>query len=325
MKDFAVVLAAVLAVALIIRIFVIPRFAESPGKLQALLEAVVGFFSRLAGRRRRDKAEGNELPAEVKAKKKSGIGRAVLIGAAVCIAAGLLISALFPNAPREELHVSLEGAKIDFFGLSISSSVVYTWVMILIVLAVSLALRIFAIPKFSDKPGKLQLLLEAAVDFADDFTQSHVHGLSNALGPYVFTVAVFLVCSAAFELFGFRPPSSDITVTFALSIITFLMINYFGLKHNGLKGRLKQFVRPMPFMVPFKILSDIAVPISLACRLFGNMLGGMIVINLIYMAMNNFSVGVPGVLGLYFSLFHPLIQTFIFLKLSLSFIEEAVD
>ena len=69
----------------------------------------------------------------------------------------------------------------------------------------------------------------------------------------------------------------------------------------------------------------IAIPVSLGCRLFGNMLGGMIVVDLVYIALGAFGVGIPAVLGVYFNIFHPLIQTFIFVTLSLTFINEAVE
>ncbi len=84
-------------------------------------------------------------------------------------------------------------------------------------------------------------------------------------------------------------------------------------------------MRPKAIIAPFKLLSDLAVPISLACRLFGNMLGGLVVVELIYFALGAFSVGIPAVLGLYFNAFHPLIQFFIFINLSLTFIGEAVE
>lgn len=258
-------------------------------------------------------------------KKKLPIGKAFLLGAVLCVVVGVALGFIFPDAKHEELTVSLGSPPMNFFGLSLPSSVVFTWGIMALLTVAALLIRIFAVPKFSDRPGMLQNILETAVDAAESFTASHVHGLTKVLSPYVFTVAAYIICCAMTELIGLRPPTTDITVTFALSIITFLMINYYGIKSNGLKGRAKQFMRPKAFMLPFKLLSDIAVPISLACRLFGNMLGGMIVINLIYMVMGNFSVGVPAVLGLYFNLFHPLIQTFIFLKLSLSFIGEAAE
>ena len=64
---------------------------------------------------------------------------------------------------------------------------------------------------------------------------------------------------------------------------------------------------------------------SLACRLFGNMLGGMIVMDLLKSSLGGYAVGIPAVAGLYFNLFHPLIQTYIFVILSLTFINEAAE
>ena len=66
-------------------------------------------------------------------------------------------------------------------------------------------------------------------------------------------------------------------------------------------------------------------PVSLACRLFGNMLGGMIVMDLLKSSLGGYAVGIPAVAGLYFNLFHPLIQTYIFVILSLTFINEAAE
>ena len=79
-------------------------------------------------------------------------------------------------------------------------------------------------------------------------------------------------------------------------------------------------------VLPLRMISDIAVPVSLACRLFGNMLGGMIIVmDLLYSAMGNLAVGVPSLVGLYFNAFHPLIQAYIFVTLTLTFINEAVE
>lgn len=122
-----------------------------------------------------------------------------------------------------------------------------------------------------------------------------------------------------------RAPTADITMTFALALITFVLINYYGIKKRGLKGRVKTLASPTPIVFPFRIVSDIAIPVSLACRLFGNMLGGMIVMVLLYMALGNLAVGIPSIIGLYFNVFHPLIQTFIFVTLSLTFIGEATE
>ena len=90
-------------------------------------------------------------------------------------------------------------------------------------------------------------------------------------------------------------------------------------------GRIKSLAQPSVGVFRIKIVSELAVPVSLACRLFGNMLGGMIVMDLLYSALGNAAIGFPSVLGLYFNVFHPLIQTYIFITLTLTYIGEAVE
>ena len=90
-------------------------------------------------------------------------------------------------------------------------------------------------------------------------------------------------------------------------------------------GRIKSLAQPTPVVFPIRVISDCAVPVSMACRLFGNMLGGMIVMDLIYKSLGNGAIGIPSVVGLYFNVFHPLIQAFIFITLTLTFINEATE
>ena len=75
----------------------------------------------------------------------------------------------------------------------------------------------------------------------------------------------------------------------------------------------------------FRVISEFAIPVSMACRLFGNMLGGMIVIDLLYVALGSNAVGIPSVIGLFFNVFHPMMQTFVFVTLTLTFINEAIE
>jgi len=189
-----------------------------------------------------------------------------------------------------------------------------------VVRVLALAFRIFAVPRMKDEPHGLQNAVEVAVEYVRKYTESKVGDLGDGLPSFLFAIVVFMVGCAAVELFGFRAPTADITMTFALALTTLFCINYYGFKKKGLGGRLKRY---FPNVMNF--VSDIAAPVSLACRLFGNMLGGMIVMDLLYSAMGNAAIGFPSLAGLYFNLFHPLIQTYIFITLSLTFIGEAVE
>lgn len=221
--------------------------------------------------------------------------------------------------------VDISPARIDILGFSVSSSVVTTWIVIAVLAVAAILIRIFVIPRFRETPRGLQLILETAVSAIDDLTREKYGHKNDGLASYFFAMGALFLGTVVVELIGFRPPTTDLSMTFSFAVITFILINVFGIYKKGLKGRARAYIKPNAIIAPFKLISDIAVPISLACRLFGNMLGGMIVVELIYYALGAFSVGIPALLGLYFNAFHPLIQFFIFINLSLTFIGEAVE
>lgn len=250
--------------------------------------------------------------------------RYLIIGVlALWLGCGLAIDKIPHEAT--ELHVSIFAPRWDIFGISMSSSVVMAVVATLIIAVLCLIIRIFVIPKFTEKPTGIQTVLETAVDELSKYTKDKAPTTGDSLSAYMMALALLLIVSAVLELFAFRPPTADLIMTFSLAMCTFFLINYYGIKEKGVKGRLKSYGEPIKILYPFKILSDIANPVSLASRLFGNMLGGMIVMELVYLALGSFGVGIPAVLGLYFNMFHPMIQTFIFITLSLTFIREATE
>ncbi len=229
------------------------------------------------------------------------------------------------SAGERVFQVAISPERMNVFGLSVSSTVFVSWIVIAALALIALLLRVFVIPRFQETPRGIQLVLETAVSAINDLTKEKYGHANEGLASYFFALAALFIGSAIVELFGFRPPTTDLSMTFSYALVTFVLINVYGIYKKGVKGRLQSFIRPKAIIAPFKLLSDLAVPISLACRLFGNMLGGMVVVELIYFALGAFSVGIPAVLGLYFNAFHPLIQFFIFINLSLTFIGEAVE
>ena len=124
---------------------------------------------------------------------------------------------------------------------------------------------------------------------------------------------------------GVRAPATDINFTLALALITFIYINVYGAKKRGMLGRLKSFGEPVKFIYPIKLITHIASPVSLTCRLFGNLFSGLIIMELIYYAMGYFAIAIPAVLSIYFNLFHIGMQTFVFITLTLAFMSEAME
>lgn len=234
------------------------------------------------------------------------------------------------SAMHIEFSMFSDRTSIELFGLKLGETTIFTIIIVLIVTMLCLIFRLFVFPKFKDSPKGFQNVIELCVETVEKFCiDATGKKAGKSLAPYMFAIGIYLIISASFELFGLRAPTSDLVVTFSMGLITFVLLNFFGFKKLGIGGRFKAMGGPMvamrPVMIPLKIISDIAIPISLACRLFGNMLGGMIVMELLKGALGGYAAGIPGIAGLYFNLFHPLIQAYIFITLSLTFIDEAME
>lgn len=271
-----------------------------------------------------------DLKTVKKIKRKSKLFTAGTVFG-VWFALGVLLSNFSgKKAGMPEIEFEMFSKRITLFGVSIAQTTVIALGVSVAVIILCVLFRLIAVPKFKEEPKGLQNALEICVEAVDNFTKKAVGDKAAVfLSPYMFSIALFLIGCASVELLGLRAPTSDLTVTISLGLLTFVLLNVLGLKKLGLSGRIKNMGGPIApmrvVMVPLKIVSDIAVPVSLGCRLFGNMLGGMIVMDLLKGALGGYATGIPAIAGLYFNLFHPLIQAYIFVTLSLTFIDEAME
>jgi len=236
-----------------------------------------------------------------------------------------LLDIVFGPKPAEEIKFSIFAERVTVFGYSLSYTIIFTWIAMAILITGALIIRLTVFKNPKETPSGAQNVVELIVETVSKYTNAQAHGTGELLCSYILSIGSLLVMSAFLELFRLRPPTADITMTFALALMTFILINIYGIKRKGIGGRIKSLASPTPLVFPFRIISDLAIPVSMACRLFGNMLGGMIVIDLLYMALGSNAIGIPSVFGLYFNAFHPLIQTFIFVTLTLTFINEAIE
>ncbi|MBQ7637772.1 MAG: F0F1 ATP synthase subunit A [Clostridia bacterium] len=266
-------------------------------------------------------------------KKKKKAGRLWFIGLIISawFLLGLFISAFSGKHSKLAIEFEMFSERIDIFGITLAKTTI-TGLGVLVVLIIALAaLRIFGISKFrDDSPGYLQTALETAVEFIDDFVKNTTGEFTKKnLPPFMLALALSMFGCALSELFGLRAPTSDLTFTLALGLCTFGLLNIYGIKKNGVVGRLKNMGGAVPamrpVMIPLKAVSDISIPVSLGCRLFGNMLGGMLVMDLLKGALGGYASGLPAIAGLWFNLIHPCIQIYIFVTLSLTFIDEAME
>jgi len=217
-------------------------------------------------------------------------------------------------------------------GIVISQTVTVTWFIMLLLTVFAY----FASKKFDKVPGKFQNAVEALVDAIYNLTKQTMGEDKVNFAPYMGTLLLFIGISNISGLFGLRPPTADVNTTLGLSMMTFFMVHYNSIKSNGVKNYMKGYLEPMPFLLPLNIIGELANPISLAFRLFGNIVGGLIIMVLLYNALGAistaigigipiFQVGAPAVLHIYFDLFAGLLQSFIFTMLTMVFISMQMD
>lgn len=226
---------------------------------------------------------------------------------------------------------------IEFGNFRISTTVTTSW---LIIAALALA-SYFLTRNLKKVPtSKVQIFLEYAVTALLNLVKSTmgekaIEKMPNMV-PYVGSLFLFFTCSNLIGLLGFRSPTTDLDTTLAFSLITVFLIYYAGIKQKGI-GYFKGLAEPVAVMLPLNIIGEIARPISLTFRPFGNILGGTVIMALLYQFLGFLSGLIPGVtipifqfaipvpLHLYFDLFSGVLQSFIFVTLTMVFVGSELE
>jgi len=219
------------------------------------------------------------------------------------------------------------------FEVPITETVVVSWAVMLILIAASIVVT----RRMKEIPAGSQAILEAGVEFLDNFAGNQFGSLAKYLAPYIGSLFLFLLVAniigvlspaeaSAFgrefhPLFSIRPPTRDINVTMALAAISIALIPTCAIAARGVRGWLGHFLRPLPMMLPFNIMEYAIRLSSLALRLFGNVLAGVVLMRMIEGVM---PIALPMVFSLYFDFFDGAIQAVIFVFLTSLYISEVV-
>lgn len=205
-----------------------------------------------------------------------------------------------------------------FGGIPVASSIVITWGIMLFLLALSM---IF-VRNLKMVPTGSQIYLESAVGWLNNFFEDILGEEGKRYFPYLGTVAIYIGCANLIGILGLTPPTKDLNVTAGLSIMSIFLIEYSGFKAKGFKGWVKSFAEPMPLLAPINFLEVFIRPLSLCMRLFGNVLGGFVVMELIKLVAPAI---IPIPFSLYFDIFDGLIQTYVFVFLTSLFMKEKIE
>lgn len=221
----------------------------------------------------------------------------------------------------------LKSAEFNIGGLTVelSETVVVQWIVMLIlgVLFFILGRNLKVRPE-----SRRQVIAEYIVTTFSGMVNDSMGASYKKYTPYISALFCFSLCSSLMGLLGLKSPTSDLSVVGAWALITFVLVQRNKFKTGGVKGFFKAFIDPMPFMLPFNIIGEIANPVSQALRHFANILSGVVIGGLIYFALGQFAAGVftiglPAILSLYFDLFSSVVQAYIFATLTMSYVAMA--
>ena len=327
--SLALITALVLLTAALIRARAVPKFTVVPGRFQLLLETLVGAFIP------KPKAKAVKPAAKASAAKKGPTlgeklrrlpgalaGWATANGPALAVWI-VLIAALFvgtkltgSHGDHGDVQIAMRDAvlhdvnRVSLFGLKdVNPALIAAMTVSAVLLLAAALIRLFVVPRFTEVPGRFQMVLESIVGLLDGMAHVGPREQPCFIGGYVFAAGVYVFSSTLFELFGLQAvtthghsvalpaPLSDVNAAIAMGCLSYLVIFFGGLIRRGGKGA-------------GAALKEFSLPISMSFRLFGALLSGLLVTELVYHYVK-LSYVLPVVVGVLFTLLHALVQAYV--------------
>lgn len=244
-------------------------------------------------------------------------------------------------------NIEVTGAKILLelpLGITITETQVNMW---LVMIAIAVLCK-WLTHNMKVKPtSKKQIVAEYLVKASENLVHNNMGVKFTGFVPFIAALFSLALCSSLLSLLGMYPPTSDLNTTLGWALVTFFLITYYKIKSNGVGGYLKGLTEPVFLMTPMNIIGEFATPISMACRMFGNVASGSVISILVYSALSAantalfgwlpgilgemahklpiLQIGLPAVLSLYFDVFSGVLQAFIFCMLTMLYIASAAE
>lgn len=240
------------------------------------------------------------------------------------------------------MNVTVNGPKILFTidilgGIPITETIVNGWIVIAALTVIcfflgrNLSLR---------NPSKRQIVAEKLVTMLYNLVGDVMGKHNLRFAPYIGTLFAYSILCSLSGLTGLRAPTGDLNTTLGFALITFFMIQFYNIKNKGVLGWIKGFGEPVVFLTPLNLISEIANPISMAFRHFGNIASGIVITTLIYGALAAASnallgwipiigsipflqAGLPALLSIYFDVFTSFLQAYIISMLTMVYVGGA--
>ena len=247
------------------------------------------------------------------------------------------------------MNLEVTGAKVlfkipIFGGIPITETIVNTW----IVMALIVGLCIFLTHGMQvHARTKRQVVAEYLVGMVRNMVKNNMGERFMHYVPFIGALFSLAMLSSLISMVGMFSPTGDLSTCVGWAVLVFVVITYYKIKTQHIGGYLKGFTQPVFIMTPLNMISEVATPISMAFRLFGNIASGSVVTLLLYgglAALSSgilglipgavgevlslipiFQLGIPAILSIYFDLFTSVLQAFIFCMLTMMYIKLACE
>ncbi len=247
------------------------------------------------------------------------------------------------------MNLEVTGAKVlfnipVFGGIPITETVVNTWIVMALIVGLCLFLthgmRVHA-------RTKRQVVAEYLVGMVRNMVKNNMGERFMHYVPFIGALFSLAMLSSLISMVGMFSPTGDLSTCVGWALLVFVVITYYKIRTQHIGGYLKGFTQPVFIMTPLNMISEVATPISMAFRLFGNIASGSVVTLLLYgglAALSSgilglipgavgevlsmipiFQLGIPAILSIYFDLFTSVLQAFIFCMLTMMYIKLACE
>lgn len=216
--------------------------------------------------------------------------------------------------------------------LNITETVIWGWIISIVILV----FVFFATRRMDKIPRGAQAVGELFVETVYKMVGDTMGKDNLKFAPYIGTLLAFLGLGSMLGLLDCRPVTADLNTTVPLALVSFVMIHYNAIRVKTARGYIKDMASPYVFMLPMTLLDDLFFPITLAMRLFGNILAGVIVMTLLYGGLASlshmvgsvvpfFQLAIPLPLNFFFDMFEPVLQAYIFVMLTMVFTSNGME
>lgn len=219
--------------------------------------------------------------------------------------------------------------KIGNFELALPAQIVYSIIIMIILSIVGILIgRAFKNADYRKPQGLFLSVIDTGVESLTNYFGESL-GKHLSWSPTLVTMFVYLVFANTSGFWGIKAPTTNINFAASMAVITVVVYNAVGIKHLGWRY-FNQFTGPLPgigmklFLTPLEIISHVARPITLTMRMYGNILAGTVIIELVIQMLHNFAfLAMVPLLTPYFDLIDGFLQSFVFILLTAIYIKEA--